>query len=114
MHIRGFAPFGSGHRFNKREAKLIQETIFSILEESDKVKLSRLDPFVQNHQVTFNTRGCSYDDTSMLVDRINLSIAKHNTVQGPRLAGDHGGLPREEEGGEGVLQRQGRDFHSRR
>lgn len=80
VHVRGFAPFGTGHRINKLEAKTIQESIMSILDEADKMKLSPLHPFVQNHQVTFNTRGCNYEELSMLFDHINLAIAKHKAL----------------------------------
>lgn len=34
---------------------------------------------MQNHHVTFNTAGCGYDDFSMLIDRINMAIAKNKT-----------------------------------
>lgn len=50
-----------------------------ILDGDDKTKLSPLNLCVQNHQVTFNTRGCNYDELSMLVNRINLFIAKNKT-----------------------------------
>lgn len=77
VHIRGFAPYGSGVKLNKREAKQLQEQVEATLTDEVRQKINALEPFVQNHQLTWNIKGgAGYDDISVVVDAMNTGIAK--------------------------------------
>lgn len=78
VHVRGFAPYGSGVKLNKREANKFQEMVEATLTDHIRSKINALEPFVQNHQLSWNVRtaAAGYDDIAAVVDAMNMGISK--------------------------------------
>lgn len=74
IHIRGFCPYGSGAKLNRRAAAETQKIILSNMEPGDRIRLQTLEPFVQNHQLSFQVRATE-NDIRQMCDKINIMLA---------------------------------------
>lgn len=86
IHVRGFAPYGSGVRTHKRDAKALQEQVMATLSSEDRSGLSALERFVQNHQASWNVHAATTDDIAMIAGRMTEQMRKHKiTFMGHEL-----------------------------